>query len=118
MTSNKAGTFLAQIALKSGRNPLTALGVPAEYHDLPELSRFVLELIMPPEDGKLSESEYDEKAQEIKERQDREDNWHAAIHTAYQGPRGQAEIMVKLLPDLAAPTHIPIHTGRQASMES
>lgn len=69
----------------------------------PEKALMLLELTAPPrEDGsELTEGEMDERAREILERQDVEDEWYEATEGTYQGPRAvQATVRTTPRPTL------------------
>lgn len=92
--------MIAYIAKTMNLSPLTALGIPKDLPMIPEVAGLLYELSQP-KDGK-SESEYDEQAQAMQERMDREDSWEQATQTGYLGTRGT------LFPVLAPLTLPPI----------
>lgn len=94
LTQSDAAKMIAHVARLAGRDPLTALGVPMELAMTPDVAMLVFELVNPPK-GQKSESEYDEKAEAMKEGMDLRDSWLAAISTGYTGPRGQHTTKVR-----------------------
>lgn len=97
LVKEEAAQLVAQVAKAAGRDPLTALGIPADLPMLPDVALLLHQLMNPKKPGERTEAELDEEAARIMARQDLHESWERALRSGYTGPWGQLIVTTRTL---------------------